>query len=161
MTQSPLRSEAPKLLLVSFLLFYFVAGIYTARLPGGEWYPFFSWFLFPTTPLPQQTDHSIRFLAVAGKELDPPLLLHENHGLLSLEAHSSTEYLGIVRMLGESMERRDQKGVEHYREQLEKNFLYRPVRYELVKITFNPIERFRNGTILKVTSVKTFESISR
>lgn len=156
-----LKDEVAKLLLVSFLLFYCIAGVYTTRLPGGEWYPFFSWFLFPTTPSVEQTDHSIRFLEAAGETLNPPLLLHEDHGLLSKEAHSSTEYLGLVRMLGESVERRDEKAVAHWQEQLEKNFLRHPVTYELVKMRFNPIERFKEGTIDEITFMRRFESIAR
>ena len=55
------------------------------------------------------------------------------------------------------VQRRDTE-VAWIRAQLEQRFAVHPVIYEVVRTTYNPIERWKYGTVIELESIATFHS---
>lgn len=129
------------------MLVYFLVGIGShfapARfLPYGQLYPFFSWFLFARTPN-QVTDYAVRLMEVQGRKLDPPPFIQDaDH--LAPDVHSIKLH-DIVQKLGMALERKDRESARHASRMLERNFLTGATRYQVVKVTYNPLNRWQTG----------------
>jgi hypothetical protein len=120
-----------------FLAGYFALGLATVLLPQQEVFPVYSWFLFPLVP-GQQTRYALRLEEAQG------LLLYQDAEGFVANPHSVTvdelvQRLGLAVELGRTDEQ------QRIRQVLEKNHLPSPCRYELVRITFDSLVRWRTG----------------
>ena len=144
-----------KIFLVSFLVLYCTGGFLShQRKPEQEVYPFFSWFLFPSVPY-IQTEFVILIHEFNGKTIEPPRFSTEIKGVLSFHGAG---YYKITQELGRGILNENEDKIENLREQFEKLFLSHPVLYEVVQITFDPIERWKTEKILHKKSISMFHT---
>ncbi len=126
----------------SGLLLYFVVGISTAILHGDEVYPFVSWFLFTTVPQ-ERIDYGLLIYEFDGKTVEPPRLYQEAHGIVP-DADSMTAYR-VIQQIGKAKADNQTEELRTLVALLEDSFLQAPARYELVRIRYRPLERWRTG----------------
>lgn len=125
-----------------FLAGYFVLGLATLAVPGGEVFPCYSWFLFALVP-GRETQYAVRLLEVRGQKLPEPLLFQDAEGLVA-EPHSVV-VRDLARQFGMALEEGRLDEQARLRRALEKNYLPTPCRYELVVMTYGPLTRWRTG----------------
>lgn len=134
-----------KIFLISFLVVYFIVGLSTAALPAWKnksITPFFSWFLFDKVPNKGQTS-SVRILEYDGNVFEPPLLFTEAKNVVS--EPRSQKARQVIQEFLRSIERNQSEEIESVRATFEQNFLPSCVRYEVVALEYNPIERWKSG----------------
>ena len=145
---------------ISFLIIYFTIGLaarFTAK--GAEdFYPFFSWFLFSEVPSRIQQDFTLRIHSAGGQQFVPPELFENARELHNTKRRSYSEYYHLIQSLGRSLVQRRDTEVARIRAQLEQRFAVHPVTYEVVRATYNPIERWKYGTVIELESIATFDS---
>src|SRR5690242_5785329 len=107
---------AHKKLVLGFLGFYFVAGMYVV-----DQYPFFNWGLFTKIPNEQQ-DFSIEIHTFDGRVYEPALLFSESKFLFDAIGQSPTEYTQTISELGAAIDRADTAVIAARRTVLEKIF---------------------------------------
>jgi hypothetical protein len=140
------------------MVFYAVVGVGSALmpkriLPYGQVYPFFSFFLFPLTPN-TVAKYAVRVLERNGQVLEPPRLLPEPES--SNRGHVRIVQLHrIVQQLGDAQKRGDRDRVSTLRHLLERNYLSEGTRYELTRLVYNPLERWKTGAC-RVEPIETF-----
>jgi hypothetical protein len=144
------------------LVIYFVVGLSREFMlqTGGrekELIPFFSWFLFEKVPGNTRSQLAIRIVEYQGKKLDPPVLFEQADGIVDEPRSSKAKEL-IRRFGPEVMSGRAQEA-ERLRRILEQVYLPDNVRYELVMLQYNPVQRFEQGSY-EVTTIKNFEKVS-
>lgn len=143
---------AHKKLIFGFLAFYFIAGMYVV-----DRYPFFNWGLFTKIPNEQQ-DFSIELRAHDGRVFEPALSFSESKFLFDAIGQSPTEYTQTISELGAAIDRSDETTVAARRAVLEKIFRGKPFSYDVVKITYDPVELWRTGTYKKKETIASFDS---
>ncbi|OGI62788.1 hypothetical protein A2818_00895 [Candidatus Nomurabacteria bacterium RIFCSPHIGHO2_01_FULL_40_12] len=149
--------------IIGFLIFYFIAGLSTeVFLPGREKdIPmFFSWFLFSHTPDEKSSSqYAVRILEFNDKTLNPPILFNEAYGIVdnpgSPKARALIRKLGPVTMMGTGRES------EQLRKLFEQVYLPAPIRYELLFITYDPIQRFKTGEFISIKKLGEFTKNSQ
>ena len=149
-----------KKFIIIFLIVYFSAGMLARHLSKGpeDVYPFFSWFLFHRVPPRTQTGFSIRVHELDGRRFEPPIFFEEVGDMYDKDSRSAREYQHLVRILGRSVKQNKTDEVERLREKLERNFLSHPATYEIVEVTYNPVDRWRTGRLIDVKSIDIFMS---
>lgn len=141
------RYQALKLFLVAFLGMYFAIGIAASTvlksfLVHDEIYPVFSWFLFDKVPK-ERNVFGLRLHQVGEAEISPPLLFQEAEIWVS-NPHSITAQT-LIQRLGRARLGHSREDVVSIRRMLEKGFLPPDTRYELVRIRYHPLKRWRTG----------------
>lgn len=133
---------------------YFVGGMLTLLHPRQEVFPVFSWFLFSLAPQ-RQTRYAILLHEVRGQVLERARLYSEADGLVSDPHNVVVDILiqdfGASEVDGQAAKQRE------FRRLMEANYLPPRTRYELVKITFDPLARLKNGTY-EVQSLRMFST---
>lgn len=125
------------------------------RLPEREYYPFFSWFLFDRVPGGIQSEFALR-TTLAGKTiLYPPMILGEHMQSFLDNSIEPTEYWNLINYTAWALLGNNNADAEKYRSMLEVNFTIRPLEYEIVRVTYNPIERWRQRTYI-ITPIAIF-----
>ena len=127
-----------------FLIIYFVGGLLGALTPKHEIFPVSSWFLFPVTPNPD-TKFALRLYRVEGKTLEPPRFYEEADGFVA-DPQSIIVY-EVTQELGKAERRRDAPAIAEMRHNIETNYIRPPCRYELVAVTYDPVERWKTGKV--------------
>ena len=127
-----------------FLVIYFVGGLLGALTPKHEIFPVSSWFLFPVTPNPD-TKFALRLYRVEGKTLEPPRFYEEADGIVS--DPRSIDVYEAVQMLGKAERRGDLPVIARIRRIIDSNSVMPPCRYELVTVTYDPVERWKTGEV--------------
>lgn len=117
---------------------YFFIGKLTDYMRIGEIFPIYSWQLFSFVPQKSITEFAIQIQETSALFQAP-----------SVAAHT------LIQKLGKAQTRNNSIKVEQFRKEFEEYYLKQPVKYDLILITFNPLERWRNGTYQK-TYLKTF-----
>lgn len=132
-----------------------MAGILAAaRPPTYEVFPFFCWFLFPIAPNVEER-YALRVAELGGARVVPPTWLEELDVLddpWAMDAHWTIQALGRAVEAGRSDD------VRTLRRRLEAHFLPTPARYELVRIRFEVLERWREGRLRQTIPVARFRS---
>lgn len=149
-----------KLLLLSFLVIYFVVGVSSRVSTKGDedTYPFFSWFLFSKVPARVQDDFLIKILEYKGKTQSPPLLVEKTPGIFN-SARSLAEYFQMTRNLGSAVRRGNAAEVNRYRKHVETNlFSSQKLKYQVLEVRYNLIDRYRSGSLLSSQEIAVFES---
>jgi hypothetical protein len=131
-----------KLWLSSFLAVYFVVGLLTEIYPGREVFPFFSWFLFTLAPQAGE-QYALVLREVNGTMIDPPRLYQETDDLVpNVQSDKMAE---LIQRLGAAIEQGETAKERQFRELLEANYLFPNTRYDIMRIDFDPLVRWRTG----------------
>jgi len=144
--------ETHKKLILFFLCFYFVAGMYVV-----DKYPFFNWALFTKIPN-EQSDFTIEITAFDGTAYDPPLPFSESRFIFEAIGQSPTQYTQPISDLGRALERTDDEAVARDRTAVEKMFDGKSFSYNLVRISYDPVELWRTGSYKEEVQVASYDS---
>jgi len=131
--------------IIVFLIIYFIGGLSTAALPAWKdksITPFFSWFLFHKVPNNGQMA-SVRILEYNGDVFDPPLFFTQAEDVVADPRSQKARQL--IHEFLKSIQLKQDKKSEEVRAIFEQNFLPSCIRYEVVALEFNPIERWKSG----------------
>lgn len=134
-----------KTFVLAFFIVYFVGGLATEILPPWKdksMIPFYSWFLFDKVPNERHIP-SLRILEYEGNSVEPPLLFAEAKGVV--KEPRSPKARELIGALGRSIWKNQEEESRRLREFLEQSFLPLCVRYEIVMIEYDPIERWKTG----------------
>lgn len=146
--------------IVAFLCFYAVAGFSTFFLLGEadkNVPPVFHWFLFSWTPNEGgQVQYAVRFTAVEGATLAEPLLYAEAADI-AVDRRSGRAR-DLVNRLARALESGDGAEAERIRTAFEDAFVRGEAEYEVIRITYDPIERFATGAVENIEVLATFTS---
>ena len=156
--------RAAKISVLLFLAVYFCTGMLARFFSKGvkgveDVYPFFSWFLFVEVPHRIQSEYGIRFLEIGGKTLDPPLFFEKAVGAAyNPTRRPAEEYHHLIQLLGGAVKRKDAQETARLRAEIEKEILDHSAVYEISEIIFNPVERWRNGSVMEIKPLAEFTS---
>ena len=148
-------ATALKTFLLAVLATYTIGGFLAEVLLGHATYraiPFFSWSLFSLTPNRVET-YAVRIHEYQGQTLNPPLDFAVAHGII--DRPESPKARTLIQNFGRRLEAGDDKGARELRRTFETVFLAPLMRYEVVRLDYDPIERWRSGT-LRVTPLRQF-----
>ncbi len=137
-----------------FLVFYLIGGLLSSLTPKHEVFPVYCWFLFPLTPNPE-IKFALLLHQVGGKTLDSPQYYEKASAIVD-DPHSISVYK-IVQQLGKAENRNNTSEIERLRLILEKNYIPLSSRYELVAVTYDPVDRWKTGNMLE-KSVRTYST---
>lgn len=144
--------EAQKKLVLGFLLAYLVAGAYVV-----DRYPFFNWALFTKIPN-EQDDFSIEIRSFDGVAYDPALPFSESRFIFDAIGQSPTDYALPVSELGGAVVGGDAAAIAARREYVEKIFAGKEFAYDLVRIVYDPVEKWRTGAYRAREVIASFSS---
>jgi hypothetical protein len=141
--------------LAAVLVVQLVGGLAVLGAPGQEVFPLYSWFLFALTPEQVRTRTEVRLLELDGRSPGPAVALETDRELVSVV--QAPTVVRLARDLGRACAAGDEAEVRRLRQTLEDNFIHRPARYELVEVSYRPIERLHCGTE-QTRSVRQFDT---
>lgn len=127
------------------LFLYMVIGFLTFDIKNkksNEVFPVFSWFLFAEVPQKNHIRYTIRIYEIDGKTLPVPLLFAEAGAYSNPHSVSANK---LIQDLGKALVENQIQEVKGIRELLEQNQIHRVNRYELIQLTYDPVERFKTG----------------
>lgn len=141
---------------IPLLLFiYLVGGIATKF--THEVFPFFHWALFANvTPIVER--YELRVVSIYDQIYDTPIALSELPAFREkmLSTPDIYDSLKAVNRLGSSL-RKNHLRAERLREMLERNYLPEErIRYQIVKVSYKPVERYLTGNIISQRVAATF-----
>ena len=125
-----------------FLTGYFVGGLLMLLHPREEVFPVYSWFLFALVPQ-QRTLYAVVLHEAEGQPLRQPRTYQEAAGIVR-DPHNVVVHQ-LIQQLGAAVEKRDAAQVTEFRRLLETNYLPARSRYEVAKISYEPLRRWRTG----------------
>ena len=134
-----------KKFILAFFILYFVGGLATEVFPAWQdksMIPFYSWFLFDRVPNDRSTS-ALRILEYRGTIVEPPLLFQEAKGVV--KEPRSPKARELISKMTKSIRKNQKEETGHLRESLEQSFLPGCLRYEIVMIKYDPIERWKTG----------------
>ena len=147
-----------------YSLMLFAAGyplltgsVLVARWNSGNYeiYPFAPWTLFCFVPN-QEVDYAVRLREIDGRALDPPPFLEDYSELT--DAQKSVGH-AIIQEMGRFAAAGDDRELGVQRQLLEQSFLSpfgREVRYEIVRRTYDVLDRWNSGVCRSVEPVNQF-----
>lgn len=141
-----------KKLVLGFLAFYFVAGVYAV-----DQYPFFNWALFTKIPN-EQTDFTIEVRSFDGTKYDPPLAFSETRFIFDAIGQSPTQYTQPISELGQALDRDDGTRIAERRAYIERVFDGKEFSYDVLKITYDPVELWRTGAYRSREVIASYDS---
>lgn len=153
--------KAARLLLFLFLASYFIVGN-TARLTvrnEEQLYLISSWYLYSRVPAPVQTGFAVLIHSAGTQTFTPPVYLDDERGVVfnaALDYNHSLVH--NVDDLGRALQLHHTDMILKARRELEQNFIQSPVVYDLVEISFHPVERWKSGALIGTRTVATFTS---
>lgn len=140
---------------------YALAGFYNQLAMGGgdreKLFPAASWALFARVPQ-EITDYGVRVLELNGERLALPTF-QEGAGD-RLPALASLDAYRLIQVLGGGLWKDDRDTVARARRALEGIYLSgaEPYRYEVVRRTYDPLERWHGGTVRAARPLGEFDS---
>ena len=138
---------------VAALAFLAVVGIGGTLLPSHEVFPFASWFLFSLVPGRQSEFDPL--LRTAND--DPTVPGRSFRAADHLVRHShSVVFHELIQQLGAAEARSDTPASRALRRQIEGDFEPSVVRYDLVRVKYTPVERWRTGRVRETAAVRSF-----
>ena len=147
------RYRRLQLFAAAALAFMLAVGLGGTLLPSHEMFPFASWFLFSLVPGPQS-----EFDLVLHDASDAPGNPGRSFRVADhLVRHShSVVFHELIQQLGAAEERRDAPASRALRRQIEADFEPGVGRYDLVRMEYSPIERWRTGVVRETVGVRAF-----
>ncbi len=127
---------------ILFLVAVLVIGYAAIPLPGNEIFPFYSWTMFSLVPA-EQNGFAVFILEEGGNVLNPPLEFQQAGsrvgGQNSVVAYRDIQNMGKAYLAG------DTQRFEELRQLFEKNYIHVGTRYQLMKMNYDPITRWKTG----------------
>ncbi len=134
--------------LLAILAGTFALGMVSAIRPAGEIFPFASWFLFSLVPQ-QVTSYDVLVRSWGDRKFDPAPPLIEVEGLL--RSPRSSTIFQLVQRYGRAVEAGDQaEAADAWRLLQAKFSTAEPVTIEVIKRTYDPLERARGGKVEQI-----------
>ena len=148
------RYRRLQLLAVAALLFQLVVGLSGELTSQREFFPFTSWFLFTLVPH-RIAEYDLVLRSQGDRTLDPPLPYSHAAGYVN-QPHSITVYQ-LIQKFGRAEEAHDDDGSRLLRRQVEAQFAQPGLRYDLVRVTYLPVERWETGRVRETRTLRSFE----
>ena len=134
-------------LCTGFVILYFAIGILAAPLPRHEIFPFFSWFLFPLTPS-EEVSYALKVHKNQGAEISAD---GWNQGLIPFKGENNIDLHYMCQRLGKAYENQNYEEEEAVLNLLEKHYIRAPYIFDLVKIKYHPVKRWKTGAEETIT----------
>lgn len=126
------------------------AGWFT---PRREIFPFTAWFMFALVPN-EQTDYDVLLHGPAIHPQEPPQNFDQS-GVFVHAPHSIVSHQ-LIQQLGDAVEKGDAARIAYLRPQLEEQFAAAHMRYDLIKVTYTPVVRWKTGRVLSSRVLRSF-----
>lgn len=139
---------------VAILVVECVVGMGGALTKRQEIFPFASWFLFLLVPY-HTSDYDLVLRAEGTRLLNPPPPFSQAPGALVQASHSIVAYQ-LIQQLGEAEKNRDAARSRALRRQIEAQFRVPFIHYDLVKVVYQPVERWQTGRVISRTPMQSF-----
>ena len=133
---------------------YLALAIAATAAPGFEVFPFFCWFLFPVTPN-VEARYELVVSQIGGRPIQPP---REYQTMDLVEDPMAMDLWIATQDLGRAAVAGDAARVQALRQRIELNFIPAPNRYALERVTYDPLERWRDGTVRDRQTVAEYSS---
>lgn len=134
--------------LLAILAGTFALGLVSAVRPAGEIFPFASWFLFSLVPQ-RVTSYDVLVRSWGNRAFNPPKPLIEVEALVR-SPRSSTVYQ-LVQRYGRATEAGNRTEADEAWRLLQAKFSSsEPVAVELVKRSYDPLDRARGGSVEQI-----------
>jgi hypothetical protein len=151
------RYRFTKRAIAGLIVLYLSLVVHVELQPGRpEHYPFASWSLFSRVPN-RVEDYSLRLLAVNGRPLTHPVWFEDTR-LLFPAATNHNARVSIQRLGAVSDQDADE--AQRMRRHVERLFLggRGPVKYELTRRVYDPLQRWQTQQFQAVETVGLFET---
>jgi hypothetical protein len=145
--------EKYSIFVIGFIFFYFLAGVVLGFAGAKQIFPFFSWNLFGDIPN-ERYEYSAILITYNGIPVSPPKLFQQGEDIIS--EHDSSTARRNLQNFGSAYERGDMEGANKFRKLFEENYLKAPAKYRLVKLIYDPIERWREDKYI-IINIQEFE----
>lgn len=147
-----------KIFIVLIVIAYVTIGVSLefSIMNSKEIFPIFSWSLYSKIPNTVEI-FSLKITQLNGKKLNTPLFFEDSHSLFH-DANSVQAYQ-TIQDLGWSINRGDIDRGNEIRRYLEEIYLggYKNIKYELVKRSFNPLNRLKSGELIYEKNIAEYE----
>lgn len=147
--------SALKLFLLLCIATYFTIGLLTEIFGKQEIIPIYSWFLFITVPN-EKVEYAVLLYEYHGKVFQPPIFFQEAKGIVNQP--TSAVALSNIQDFGRAESAGNKEESERVRKLFEQNFLPPPARYELVRLRYDPVQRWRKGEIKEFKHIREFRT---
>jgi hypothetical protein len=140
---------------------YVLAGLYCQLAMGGgdrkQVFPAASWALFARVPQ-EITDYEVRMLELNGERLASGH--YAEHTGDRLPALATIDAYRLIQQLGRALQKDDRDAIARARRALEGIYLRgaAPFRYEVVRRTYDPLERSHGGDFRAARTLQAFDS---
>ncbi len=148
-----LRYRRLQIFVAAALALVMAIGLGGTLTPSHEIFPFASWFLFSLVP-GRRSEFEVILRVIDNKPVEPgrpfrqaDFLVHHPHSIVIHE---------IIQKLGAAEEARDAKTSRALRRQIEGEFDPAISRYDLVRVTYKPVERWKTGRVQDTAVVRSF-----
>lgn len=142
---------------IGCVVLYFCFGTGLRMFVREGIYPFFSWNLFSIIPN-EQTIFTLRVLTLGDESYTPPRRFDELTELFKVLRQSPTEYVPHINDLGFAIQGGRTDKIGRYKKIVERIFFKTPATYEIVKVTYDPIEFWRSRTYTSEHVITTFDT---
>lgn len=135
------------------LFVYFFVGVGTKR--SGEIFPIYHWGLFAAVETPT-TLGEVYLEEVDGERYNPPVRLQdtESYRRLMMSDYDIYNTPNVIRRLAAALASGRYERAAELEAAFEANFLEQDrVRYSVVNVTFDPVERYRTGKVVSRETV--------
>lgn len=139
---------------VAFLVLECAVGFGGALTARHEIFPFASWFLFGLVPY-RSSEYDIVLRAEGTRLLDPPPSFSHAPGALVQGSHSVVAYQ-LIQQLGDAETRGDLARSRALRRQIEAQFRVPFIHYDLMRVTYRPVEYWQTDRVISRATVKSF-----
>ena len=127
---------------IGFILLYFLVGMITGFLGANQIFPFSAWDLFEDIPN-RRNDYGVIIMSYNGKIVSPPKLFQDSKDITP--EYGSIIAYRLIQNFGKAYDRSDTQEAERLRAIFEANYMKAPARYSLVKLVYDPVERWKTG----------------
>ncbi len=142
------RYRRLQIFVAAALAFVFVVGMAGEIPPRHENFPFASWSLFSLVPGRRSEFDLIVHTAEASQPFNQAdRLVYHPHSIVAHE---------IIQQFGDAERAGDAAASRSLRRQIEQEFIPAVTGYDLVRVTYTPVERWRTGRVLSTDPVRSF-----
>ena len=147
------------LMLPPLLLVYCIIAVAASPPNRTELFPFFSWSLFSRASS-TRSDVALLIRSVDGEPLSEPRLFYEMADQFAAARTGDSRLSKLLDQLAYFVRRSDRSNIARLRAVVEGNFLRdaMSVDYDLVRIEYNPIDRYRSGELKRVAILGSFST---
>jgi hypothetical protein len=141
---------------IAFLTLYVAIGIGNHFASHGQedLYPFFSWFLFVEVPNRVQENLEVAITSAETMRLSSPVEIGTLPGIF--KPGTDIDHIRNLSMrLAQALSEKNSPIFDSLQRELEMNFAM-PVTYQIRRVRFDVIERFKSGIVLSVEPVAEF-----